>query len=201
MTRIAPPETPTAEQAALFDQCDARLGFVPMTLRVMANRPEMLDAWYRLISEVYLKPGDVPAPLRRLIAHTVARIAECPYSMAHTAEAAFEAGVPIEKIRAVMNSDSDPQFDDAERAALAVARASAAAPASVDDELFDALRPHFTEAQMLEIMAVISLFGFLTRWQSGLALTLEDKPRHFAEENLAEIGWAIGQHGGNETAD
>jgi len=180
MTRIAPPETPTAEQAALFDQCDARLGFVPMTLRVMANRPEMLDAWYRLISEVYLKPGDVPAPLRRLIAHTVARIAECPYSMAHTAEAAFEAGVPIEKIRAVMNSDSDPQFDDAERAALAVARASAAAPASVDDELFDALRPHFTEAQMLEIMAVISLFGFLTRWQSGLALTLEDKPRHFA---------------------
>ncbi len=199
MTRISPPKEPTAEQAALFEQCDARLGFVPMTLRVMANRPEMLDAWYRLISEVYLKPGKVPAPLKRLVAHTVARIAECPYSMAHTAEAAFEAGVPVEKIRTVLNSETDRQFDDAERAALAVARASARAPASVSDDLFDALRSHYSEDQMLEILAVISLFGFLTRWQSGLALSLEDKPRKFAEENLAAIGWKIGRHGAGKT--
>jgi hypothetical protein len=65
----------------------------------------------------------------------------------------------------------------------------------VEDSLFGALGDYFSEDQVFEIVAVISLFGFLNRWQATLALTLEDEPRAFAETNLADIGWTIGRHG------
>lgn len=196
MTRIAPPSTPPNRgHTEIFQQCQERLGFVPMTLRVMAKKPELLTAWYALVTEVYLKPGEVPAPLKRLIAHTISRVAECPYSMAHTAEAAAQAGVPVEKIKAVFDCQTDPQFTDAERAALIVARAAGAVPNAVSDKKFDELPRHFSDDQVLEIVAVISLFGFLNRWQSTLALTLEDEPRAFAEQNLTDAAWTLGRHG------
>ncbi len=199
MTRISPtPAKPGSEQEALFRQCRERLGFVPMTLRVMARKPELLTAWFALIKEVYLKPSEVPTPLKRLIAHAISRVAECPYSMAHTAEAAAQAGVPLEKIKAVFECETDPQFSGAERAALAVARSAGAIPNAVNDDHFELLRAHFSDDQILEIVAVISLFGFLNRWQSTLALTLEEEPRAFAEQNITEIGWALGRHGGDD---
>ncbi|CAN0500136.1 unnamed protein product, partial [Discosporangium mesarthrocarpum] len=63
------------------------------------------------------------------------------------------------------------------------------------DEDFADLRKHFTEYQIVEIVAVISMFGFLNRWNDTLATTLEEEPIEFAEKNLADKGWSIGKHG------
>lgn len=196
MNRIAPPPSPPPDAVAdILRRSGARLGFVPETLRVMARKPALIRAWYALITEAYLKPGEVPAPLKRLVAHTVSRAAGCAYSMAHTAHAAAEAGVAPDRIAAVFDCAADARFTDAERAALALARHAGEVPNAVTDADFDALRAHFTEDQIVEIVAVLALFGFLNRWQATLALTLEDAPRRFAEIHLTGIGWTAGRHG------
>jgi hypothetical protein len=58
-----------------------------------------------------------------------------------------------------------------------------------------ALKEHFSDKQCVEIVAVISLFGFLNRWNDTMATTLEDKPRAFAAETIAGAGWDVGKHG------
>ena len=195
MSRVTPyrrEDLPEFEE--VFAGLEKAIGFVPGGLLVMGRNPAMLGAWLPLVRAVYHAESKVPSALKRLIAHTISREAGCAYSMAHTAHAAADHGVPITKITAVFDCASDGQFTHAERAALLAARAAGAVPNGVDDNLFEALGAHYTEDQIFEIVAVISLFGFLNRWQATLALTLEPAPRAFAEEHLAKIGWKIGRH-------
>ncbi|MDC0033080.1 carboxymuconolactone decarboxylase family protein [Alphaproteobacteria bacterium] len=191
---------PPADRTALsyhedkFKKLEQSIGFIPQGLLVMGSKPAMLTAWAQLVSVVYHEQGLVAAQLKRMIAHTVSRAAGCHYSMAHTAHAAVGNGVEIEKIKAVFNCTDNALFSNAEQAALIVARQAGQTPNDVSDSNFDSLREYFSEAEILEIIAVIALFGFLNRWQATLALTLEDAPRFFAETHLTDIGWNIGRH-------
>jgi hypothetical protein len=60
---------------------------------------------------------------------------------------------------------------------------------------FDALGEHFTPRQITQIVAVISAFGFLNRWNDTVATTLEELPTTFAERELSPAGWQLGKHG------
>ena len=42
------------------------------------------------------------------------------------------------------------------------------------------LSKHFSERQVIEVVAVISLFGFLNRWNDTMATTLDKSPKSFA---------------------
>ena len=106
------------------------------------------------------------------------------------------AGIDAEKLDAVWEFRTSPLYTDAERSALEVAAASAQVPNAVTDQQFEALRTHFSDEQVLEIVAVISLFGFLNRWNHTLATELESSPLRFANEHLASKGWNVGVHHG-----
>ena len=54
------------------------------------------------------------------------------------------------------------------------------------------LNEHYSPRQSVEIVAVISLFGYLNRWNDTMATTLEDTPVTFATDNL--LSWEIGKH-------
>ncbi|MDZ7727690.1 MAG: hypothetical protein U5Q44_05530 [Dehalococcoidia bacterium] len=43
-------------------------------------------------------------------------------------------------------------------------------------------------------MGVISLFGWLNRWNDTMATDLEEEPLAFAQEHLGGAGWAAGKH-------
>jgi len=59
---------------------------------------------------------------------------------------------------------------------------------------FYELRKHFDENQIAGIVATISMFGFLNRWNDTMATELEDEPLEFASRVLAPGGWEIGRH-------
>jgi alkylhydroperoxidase family enzyme len=50
----------------------------------------------------------------------------------------------------------------------------------VTDAHFSELKKHYSEDAIIEIVAVISLFGWLNRWNQTLATELEDTARPFA---------------------
>jgi hypothetical protein len=60
--------------------------------------------------------------------------------------------------------------------------------------MFLELRKHWTEEQIVEIVRVISMFGFLNRWNDTLATPLEDEPVAIGEKFLAGHGWSPGKH-------
>ncbi len=103
-------------------------------------------------------------------------------------------GASAEKIAAAFEFDTSPLFSDAERAALGLAYAASVVPNDATDEHFSELRKHFDEGEIVEIMAVIALFGWLNRWNDTMATTLEPEPVAFARTHLTAQGWEIGAH-------
>jgi hypothetical protein len=62
----------------------------------------------------------------------------------------------------------------------------------VTDEHFVELKKHYSEDAITEIVAVISLLGWLNRWNQTLATRLEDSALAFANKHLAPSGWTPG---------
>jgi uncharacterized peroxidase-related enzyme len=190
---LAPEHSPELKQE--FEAARKRMGFIPNSVLIMQRRPKMVQAFTQMSAAIWDPQGKVDLKLKRLIAHVASRAAGCRYCMAHTADGAAKLGTDQQKIDAVWNYQTSPLFSAAERAALDVAIAASGVPNTVTDEMFLELRKHWSDEQIVEIIGVIAMFGFLNRWNDTLATPLEDEPLEFAEKHLAAHGWDIGKHG------
>ena len=77
-----------------------------------------------------------------------------------------------------------------------LALAAGASPNATEPEHFEELRKHFSEAQIIEILAVIAVGGYLNRWNDTIATVTDQESIDFAERVLAPIGWDAGKHVG-----
>jgi len=116
--------------------------------------------------------------------------------MAHTAGASLRHGIDEKKLDAVWEYRTSPLYTEAERVALDFTIAAASQPNDVTDELFAKLRQHWNDNQVVEIVGVIALFGFLNRWNDTMATPLEEEPIEVGEKHLAAHGWNVGRHAG-----
>jgi len=139
-------------------------------------------------------PGAVDIGLKQLVAYVASTAAGCRYCQAHTSTHASHAGIDAEKIEHAFEYETHPIFSDAERAALRLAHDSALQPNLVESGHFEDLSRHFDEAQIVELVAVCALFGFLNRWNDTISTELEAVPRVFAEQHLGDSGWEVGKH-------
>ncbi len=193
--RIAPlPPEHTPELKGEFETMQRNLGFVPNSILIMQRRPKMAKAFAQMTASVWDPDGKVERGFKRLIAHVASRAAGCRYCMAHTAGGALHFGVEDRKLAAVWDYQTSPLYSAAERAALDFAVAAAQVPNAVTDDMFVALRRHWSEDEIVEIVGVIALFGFLNRWNDTLATPLEDEPVAVGEKYLALRGWSPGKH-------
>ena len=193
--RLAPlPPEHTPELKEQFETFRKRMGFIPNSILIMQRRPEMVRAFTQMTAVIWSPSSSVDLKLKRLLAHITSRAAGCRYCMAHTAEGAHRLGVDDRKLAAVWDYQTSPLFTPAERAALDVAVAAGSMPNAVTDEMLMELRKHWSDEQIVEIIGVIAMFGFLNRWNDTLATPLEDIPLDFGEKHLARQGWNAGKH-------
>jgi uncharacterized peroxidase-related enzyme len=196
MTRLEPLSLDQVEGLEEVEQTYQRtLGFVPNGLRIMARRPGIVQGFIALRRAV-LDPasGTVPAELKNLVAHIASRTHGCMYCQAHALQGAGRAGAAQARLEAIWEYQSSELFSEAERAALDFAVHAAAVPNLVTDADFSRLRQHWDEGQIVEILAAVSLYGFLNRWNDSLATPLEEGSAAFAEAALGDKGWTRGKH-------
>lgn len=193
--RLAPlPADHTPELADQFETTRKRMGFLPNSMLIMQRKPKMVKGFTAMSAAIWDPESKVDLKFKRLIAHVVSRSSGCQYCMAHTAEGAHKLGIDDEKLDAVWSYQTSALYSPAERAALDVAVAAGCVPNAVTDEMFLELKKHWSEEQIVEIVGVIAMFGFLNRWNDTFATPLEDDPLHFGEEHLASHGWSAGKH-------
>jgi uncharacterized peroxidase-related enzyme len=178
----------------VFEAARMRMGFVPNDQLIMQRKPKILKALIALSTAINDPESKVPNNFKRLIGHVTSRSAGCQYCMAHTAEGAYKQGIDERRLHDVWNYQTSPLFTPAERAALDLAVAAGAVPNAVTDETFVELKKHWSEEQIVEIVAVISLSGFYNRWNETMATPLEDQSANFAKSHLAQHGWTVGKH-------
>jgi uncharacterized peroxidase-related enzyme len=191
--RLAPlPPDPQLKE--VFAGYERSLGFVPNSMLIMQRKPRLVRAFSQLLSAIWDPEGEVDRGFKRLLAHVASRAAGCQYCMAHTAGGAMRFGVDEAKVAAVWDYRSSPLYSEAERLALDFALAAGSVPNDVSDAMFAALRKHWSDNQVVEILAVIATFGFLNRWNDTLATPLEEEPIHVGEKHLASHGWSAEKH-------
>ena len=189
------------------------MGFVPNSMLTMAHMHQLPLAFSMLVGVVFgadLKallaqytdiapdqndPQDNLSPgLVQLIAYACSVSAGCRYCQAHTSGNAHRFGADQDKLDDILSFETSVHYTDAERAALALAFAAAAVPNEATAEHFDALRRYFNERQVVQIVAVISVFGFLNRWNDTMATQLEAEPVEWATSALGAVGWQVDKH-------
>ena len=194
MTRIAPiPYDDLAPYREGFAAIEEYMGFVPDSLRVMARVPGLLDAFTGLAGLVFLDDR-LPGTLKQMAAHVTSAAAGCRYCQAHTVAHAEHLGVDPDKLADLWNFETSDHFDDAERAALRLALHAGQQPNAASDADFAECRRFYTDDQIVALVAVCALFGYLNRWNDTMATTLEPVPHERAGRILVGTEWTAGKH-------
>lgn len=170
------------------------LGFCPNSVKTMYHRPSIAYAFIELNKAVMENKGTVTSSLKRLIGYISSNAAGCRYCQAHTIRAAERYGAEDEKMKNIWEFRTHSAFSDKERAALEFAHASSVIPNAVDDAVAENLRAYWNDGEIVEILGVIALFGFLNRWNDSMGTELEKEAVESGEKHLKQYNWSAGKH-------
>lgn len=184
-----------AEVAQLARFFHETLGFPPNSVLTMQRRPAIAKAFIELNKAVMENKGRVTSEQKRLIGYIASLTAGCRYCQAHTARAAERYGGSDERLAEIWNYERSALFTPAEKAAFAFAQAASSVPNTVDEASGAELRKHWSDDEIVEILGVIALFGYLNRWNDSMATSIEAGAVESGEKHLAPRGWTPGKHG------
>ncbi len=195
MPLITPlPPDHDAEVAELATFFNETLGFCPNSVLTMQRRPAIATAFIQLNKAVMANHGRVTSDLKRLIGYLASHTAGCQYCQAHTIRAAERYGATADKLEHIWEFREHPAFSPAERAALEFAIAASTVPNGVDEAVSAELRRHWDEGEIVEILGVIALFGYLNRWNDSMGTSLEAPAAESGRSYLGSSGWTGGKH-------
>lgn len=180
-----------AELAMFFNET---LGFCPNSVLTMQRRPAIAQAFINLNKAVMENYGRVTSEQKRLIAYLTSANTGCRYCQAHTILAAQRYGGTDERLENIWNFRESDLYSNAEKAAFEFAMAASSVPNAVDKTIAAEMNKHWDEGEIVEILGVISLFGYLNRWNDSMGTSLEDGATEAGNTYLKHTGWERGKH-------
>ena len=187
-------EESNLEVKKLAEFFNETLGFCPNSVLTMQIRPNIAGSFINLNKAVMENNGRVTSSLKRLIAWVSSNASGCRYCQAHSIRAAERYGADKEQLNNIWDYRTHPSFNEAERIALDFALAASQIPNTVDENLKQRLHDNWDDGEIVEILGVISLFGYLNRWNDSMETTIEDGAKDSAEKFLSKHGWDKGKH-------
>ena len=173
----------------LFNGVESFMGYLPNAYLSMAEQPALLSAFSGLAASIFQSEG-IDIQTKQLIALASSLSSGCKYCQAHTSHGAESAGMENEKIVDILNYVESTKYSDKEKAVLDLSFAAGKTPNQSTQKHFDNLKEHFSKKEIIDIVSVISLFGFLNRWNDTMGTSLEDVPDNFVENKLKPLGWS-----------
>jgi uncharacterized peroxidase-related enzyme len=153
---------------------DRAIGYGPFGHQVgaFAHRPPIMRNLYRMLIE--LREEHVLA--RRyveLAVLTVSRLNRCTYCVAHHTPMLRVEGLGREATETLLEAADHPDLNDIDRLVIEYARLVTETPGRIRDAIFERLRRHFSEAQIVELTWRIALCGAFNRFNDALQLEIE----------------------------
>ncbi|MGE0734650.1 MAG: carboxymuconolactone decarboxylase family protein [Alphaproteobacteria bacterium] len=146
---------PFANQVAVF-------AHVPAAVRhLMAMLMELRDA--KTLPKRYLEIAIV----------VISKMNECHYCVAHHKPFLVVEGLSSKGVDTIMDYKNHPEFDEKDKIVVEWAIAVWENPNRIRDELFNRLRKHFTEAQVVELTLRATLCGFFNKFNDALQIEEE----------------------------
>ncbi|MFT7330554.1 MAG: putative peroxidase-related enzyme [Roseivirga sp.] len=189
---LSPDTNPDVKKLAEF--FNETLGFCPNSVLTMQIRPEIARAFINMNMAVMDNHGNVTSALKRMIAWVSSNATGCRYCQAHAIRAAERYGAEQEQLDNIWEYKTHAAFSDAERAALDFSLAASVIPNAVDEKIKSDLYKYWNEGEIVEMLGVISLFGYLNRWNDSMGTSIEDGAVESGDQYLGKHGWEKGKH-------
>jgi len=141
-------------------------------VKVFAHRPPAL----RHLMAMLLENADEPIVDKRYLEICLVVVSElnaCDYCVAHHAPRLVEQGLTADTVKRILEPDC-PGLDEVDRLVRDYAVAVTDNPGRIRDAMFERLRAHFSEAQIVELTLRTALCGFFNRFNDALQIEMED---------------------------
>ncbi|GGU86945.1 hypothetical protein GCM10010275_23440 [Streptomyces litmocidini] len=172
---LVPPYSPAVDRA-LRRWMPPGVPHEPLLLfRVLHRHPELASRMFALGAGL-LGHGLLPAADRELVIARVTARSGCAYEWGvHAATLAPQAGLGPERIRATTDPDTGagPASPSGRHAALLAAVDELHDTAHLSEPAWDALRAHYEEAQLLELLVLAGWYRTISYLANGLLLEQE----------------------------
>ncbi len=183
-----------AEVTELAKFFNETLGFCPNSVLTMQRRPAIATAFINLNKAVMANEGQVTSEQKRLIGYLTSANTGCRYCEAHTILAAERYGGSEQRLANIWSFRDSDLYSDAEKAAFEFALAASSVPNAVDSTIIEELHKYWDDGEIVEILGVIALFGYLNRWNDSMGTTMEDGAVNAGERLLTNSSWSRGKH-------
>ena len=192
VTPLSPDHDDTTKELADF--FNETLGFCPNSVLTMQRRPAISQAFINLNKAVMANDGRVSSSLKRMIAWVSSNATGCRYCQAHAIRAAERYGAEKEQLNNIWDYRTHEAFSEAERAALDFSLQASQVPNQVDTQIKERLYTYWDEGEIVEMLGVISLFGYLNRWNDSMGTSIENGAVESGNQYLGKHGWEKGKH-------
>jgi AhpD family alkylhydroperoxidase len=161
---------PTALPPALADVYQRFVGYGPFAdqAAVLAHVPPALDHLYRMLMELKARKA-VPWRYIELGIVVASKLNACSYCVASHAPVLGLEGLSAAAIAALPRAEH-PDFDAIDRLVIEYATLVTQNAGRIRDAVFERLRRHFSEAQIVELTLRIALAGFFNRFNDALMI-------------------------------
>jgi len=152
-----------------------RRGALINVYKLLLHAPPLAASWLDLISTARYKT-ELDGRLREIVIIRIAYLNRTDYVVKqHVPQLSTPEGLSQAECDALADWRDSEFFSARERAALAYADAMTR-DIAVPDEVFEALRPHFNERQIVELTVLIGTYNMHTR--VFMALGIDPEPHH-----------------------
>jgi len=141
-------------------------------VKVVAHRPSAVKHLMGLLLDL-ADEALLPKRYLEIALVVVSKLNECTYCVAHHAPRLIDQGLNVETISNILEPDC-PGLDEVDRLVRDYAMQVTEKPQKIHDGIFDSLRKHFSEAQIVELTLRTALCGFFNRFNDALRIDIED---------------------------
>ncbi|MSQ51608.1 MAG: carboxymuconolactone decarboxylase family protein [Betaproteobacteria bacterium] len=149
-------------------------GAVINIYKLLLHSPGVAMSWLEHSNTIRWKTSLTPR-LRELAIIRIAQVARYAYALQqHVPAIALADGVSLDECEALRDWRASGFFGEHERAALAYVDAMIAGP-EVADEVFDAMRTHYNEREIVELSVLVGTYLMHNRVFGALRVDCESK--------------------------
>ena len=174
MARVSdiPPEKVRADVRDVYLRFASGYGPFRNQVGVFAHVPSSVKHLMGMLLELR-EQKNVPLRYIELAIVVVSKLNECDYCVAHHKPLLAVEGISSAGAERVLDYHDHPELDEVDKLVVEYAIEVTRTPQRIRDNLFERLRVHFTEAQIVELTLRIALCGFFNRFNDALMIDAE----------------------------
>jgi uncharacterized peroxidase-related enzyme len=162
-------------------------------VRVVAHSPDAFLHLYGLI-DAWRRTGTLSRRLVEIAVVTASRVNECSYCVGHHGAALIDLGIPAATVDRILDP-APPGLDEKERLVRDYARLVAERAWGIRDTVFEDLKRHFTDQQIVELTIRVGICILFNKLNQALGLDTEAGVEADVRARNIDLRWKANEDG------